>query len=888
MTSPLLQTKFHVPRRRRGVVERPRLRERLKRVPESTLTLVSAPAGFGKSTLVTEWVATAPAERCTTAWLSLDQRDNDPGVFWRYLIAALQIAAPQVGAGALSLLESAQSPVEAILAALLNDLDSLSDDIVLVLDDYHVIEAPEVHEAMAFLIDHLPPQVHVVISSRADPSFPLARLRAQGELVEIRAADLRFTPDEAAAYLNGVMGLELTPHDVAALDGRAEGWIAALQLAALSMQGRDDAAAFIAGFAGDDRYIVDYLVGEVLQRQPEDVRSFLLQTSVLSRVNGSLCDAVTGQEGGQAMLESLERANLFLVPLDDRRHWYRYHHLFADVLRARLAEERPQEVGALHRRAAEWFEQHGERPEAIRHAVAGQDFERAADLVELAVPAMRQARQEATLRRWLEALPTELFERRPVLAASFVGARMSTGELAGVEELLGFAERWLDATDVESASMVVVDQAGFRVLPSTIAMYRAGLARLRGDVPGTMAHARRALELAGDHEVLERGAAASLLGLAHWSNGDLDAAHRWYAEGMASLERAGYHADQIAGAITLADLCIAQGRLHDAMRTYEQGLHRARERTPPVLRGVADMHVGISELLLQRNDLDGARQHLATSRQLGENAEFPQNAYRWRVALARIRQAEGDLDGAVELLDEAELVYNTDFSPEVRPVPAVRARVHLAQGRVADALRWAEERRLSVDDELSYVREYEHITLARALSVQHGQDAARLLERLLAAAQEGHRTGSVIEVLILQALSHQARGDQAAALASLGEALTLAEPEEYVRLFLDEGPPMTALLRNAAGTGVGHGYARRLLASTGPSTGRQQTGLIEPLSERELDVLRLLRSELDGPDIARELMVSLNTLRTHTKHIYAKLGVTSRRAAVRRAEELDL
>jgi LuxR family transcriptional regulator, maltose regulon positive regulatory protein len=848
------------------------------------LTLVSAPAGFGKSTLVTEWVATAATEGYATAWLSLDQRDNDPGLFWRYLIAALRTAAPDVGAGACALLESAQSPLEAVLASLLNDLDSLENDVVLVLDDYHVIEAQEVHQSMTFLIEHLPPQAHLVVASRADPALPLARLRAGGELVEVRAADLRFTPDEAAAYLNGVMGLDLTTEDVVALDGRAEGWIAALQLAALSMQGRDDAAEFIAGFAGDDRYIVDYLVGEVLQRQSQEVRDFLLQTSVLARLTGSLCDTLTGQHGGQAMLQSLEQANLFLVPLDDRRHWYRYHHLFRDVLRARLAEERPQAVGALHRRAADWFERHGERPEAIRHAMAAHDFERAADLVELAVPAMRQARQEATLRRWLEALPAEIFERRPVLAASLVGARMSTGDLAGVEQLLTAAEHWLDATEAEAASMIVMDEAELRVLPSTIAMYRAALARLHGDVPGTMAHAHRVLELVGDDDVLERGAGASLLGLAHWSIGDLEAAYRWYAEGMASLERAGYYADQIAGAITLADLRIAQGRLHDAMRTYEQGLRRAREHVPPIVRGVADLHVGMSELLLQRNDLDGARRHLATSRELGEHAEFPQNAYRWRVALALIRRAEGDLAGAVELLDEAEPVYNTDFSPEVRPVPAVRARVYLTQGRVAETLRWAEERRLSADDELTYVREYEHITLARALLAQRDDGASGLLERLLAGARAGHRTGSVIEILVLQALARQALGDRATALATLEEALALAEPEEYVRLFLDEGPPMAALLRQAGA----HDYARRLLASSGPTGGLQQTGLIEPLSDRELDVLRLLRSELDGPEIARELTVSLNTLRTHTKHIYAKLGVTSRRAAVRRAEELDL
>ena len=362
MAGPLLETKLHVPRRRRNLVARPRLSKRLSSGAESALTLVSAPAGFGKTTLLADWLAAPAANGRSTAWLSLDQRDNDPAVFWTYLVAALKTAAPGVGAGALSLLQSAQPPIEAVVATLLNDLSAISNDVVLVLDDYHVIEAREVQEGMAFLLEHLPPQLHLVIAGRADPALPLARLRGRGELVEIRAADLRFTPDEAAAYLNGVMGLALTAQDVAALEGRTEGWIAALQLAALSMQGRDDVAGFIAGFAGDDRYIVDYLAEEVLQRQPEHVRHFLLQTSILDRLSGPLCDAVTGQDGGKAKLAALEQGNLFLVPLDDRRQWYRYHQLFADVLQAHLLDEQPADVPELHRRASIWYEQNGERP----------------------------------------------------------------------------------------------------------------------------------------------------------------------------------------------------------------------------------------------------------------------------------------------------------------------------------------------------------------------------------------------------------------------------------------------------------------------------------------------------------------------------------------------
>ena len=905
MAGPLLETKLHVPRRRRGLVARPRLSERLSRGAESVLTLVSAPAGFGKTTLLAEWLAAAPADGRSVAWLSLDQRDNDPALFWTYLVAALKTAAHGVGAGALSLLQSPRPPSEAGLVTLLNDLDAISNDVVLVLDDYHVIDAHDVQDGMAFLLEHLPPQIHLVIGSRADPVLPLTRLRGRGELVEIRAADLRFTPGEAAAYLNGAMGLVLTAADVAALEGRTEGWIAALQLAALSLQGREDVAAFIDGFAGDDRYIVDFLAEEVLQRQPEHVQQFLLQTSILDRLSGPLCNAVTGQDGGKAKLAALERRNLFLVPLDDRRRWYRYHQLFADVLHARLLDEQPEEVPDLHRRASGWYEQNGEPSEAIRHALAAGDFERAADLVELAIPAMRRNRQEAAVRDWLELLPDNVVRVRPVLSVGFAGTLLSVGELEGVEGRLRDAERWLDTTtgigqgtQAPSAEMVVVDDEEFRRLPAEIELYRAAQALARGDGPGTVRHARRALDLSPEEDHLGRASAAALMGLASWASGDLEAGHSGYAECMAGLRRAGHIADTFGCAIALADIRRAQGRLGEAMRTYEQALQRAPEQGEAVLRGTADMYVGMSEVHRERNDLPAATQHLLRSQELGEHTGLPQNRYRWRVAMARIRQAEGDLGGALDLLNEAERLYVGDFFPNVRPVPALSARVRVAEGEWGEALGWARERGLSVDDDLSYLREFEHITLARVLLARYAaeraersiHEATRLLERLLGAAEEGARTGSVLEILVLQALARQARGDIPAALAALQRALTLAEPEGYVRIFVDEGPPMAFLLRAAAKQGIIPSYARRLLAavSTTEDSTPVSQGLIDPLSERELDVLRLLGTELDGPDIARELVVSLNTVRTHTKNIYAKLGVNNRRAAVRRAAELDL
>ena len=909
MLAPLLQTKLFVPRSRRGRVPRPRLAERLDRGAASKLTLVSAPAGFGKTTLLVEWLAAGPASATTApsaAWLSLDQGDNDPATFWTYVIAALQTVAPGVGADTLTLLQESQlAPIESVLTTLLNHLDAITRDIVLVIDDYHVIDAREVQDGMAFLLDHLPQQMHLVIASRADPALPLARLRARGELVELRAAELRFTPDEAAAYLNETMGLALTAQDVAVLEGRTEGWIAALQLAALSIQGRDDVPAFIAGFAGDDRYIVDYLAEEVLQRQPEHVQDFLLHTSILDRLSGPVCDAVTGQGGGKAMLEALERGNLFLVTLDDRRHWFRYHHLFADVLKARLLDQQHHRIPDLHRQASAWYEQTGEHSEAIRHALAAKDFERAADLVEVAIPAMRRSRQEATLRDWVEVLPDDLIRVRPVLGVTHAGALLLGGEFEHVESRLRDAERWLytskdlgEGPAAPSTETVIVADGEVRRLPCWIAIYRAALAQAQGDIAATVTYARQALELVLIDDDLGRGAAAGFLGLSAWTSGDLEAGYQSYADCMASVQRAGHIPDALGCAITLGDIRVAQGRLSDADRTYEKALALASTHGGLALRGTADLYVAMSELYRERDDLQAATGHLLRSQELGEHTGLPHNRHRWPVAMAGIRRAQGDLHGALALLNEAERLYIGGFSPDVRPVPALKARVWVAQGRLREALGWVRERGLSVGDDLSYLHEFEHITLAKVLLAQHITmraegcltEATRLSERLLRAAEAGARAGSVIEILLVHAVAQQASGDLPAALASLKRALTLTEPEGYVRIFADVGAPMASLLKAAAKQGIAPGYVRRLLAAvtkTGDAT-PVQSGLIEPLSERELDVLRLLGSDLAGPDIARTLTVSLSTVRTHTNRIYAKLGVSNRRAAVRRAHELDL
>jgi LuxR family maltose regulon positive regulatory protein len=876
------------------------------------LTLISAPAGFGKTTLVSEWINGCGRQ---VAWLSLDEGDSDPIRFLTYLVAVLQTIAPSIGAGVLSAIQSPQlPPIEAILTPLVNEINAIPDKFIFVLDDYHMLDSKAVDNALTFLVEHQPLQMHLVITTREDPNLPLARLRVRGQLTELRATDLRFTPSEAADFLNQVMDLNLSTEEVVILEGRTEGWIASLQLAALSIQGHQDVPGFIQAFAGDHQYIVDYLVEEVLKRQPESIRNFLLQTSILDRLNGPLCDVVTGQPGGKARLEMLLRGNFFLIPLDDKRHWYRYHHLFADVLHMHLMTEQPDQVPALHRRASGWYEQNGLAADAILHALTGEDFERAADLIERALTLLRRSRQDAMFFGWLKALPVELFRYRPVLSVAQAHVLLSIGELEGVENRLQDAERWLDTTaekneqpEASLAEMIVVDKEEFRRLPGSIAIARAGLSLARGDVSGTMMYARWALDVAPADDHVTRGGAAGFLGLAYWTSGDLEAAYRTFADGMANLQKAGNISDAINGATTLSAIRIAQGRLHDAMHIYERALQLAMEQTTRTLRGTADIYVGMSEIEREHNNLDVATQHLLRSKELGEHIGFPQNRYRWRVAMARIREAQGDLHGALDLFDEAERLYMSDFSPNVHPIAARKTRVWVAQGRLGESLNWVREQGLSAEDDFTYLHEFEHITLARILLARYGRDrsdsaiceAVGLLERLLKAAQAGGRMGSVIEILVLQALAHQAQGDIPAALLPLEQALTLAEPEGYVRMFLDEGTNMVQLLREAATRGIMPNYTGKLLtafeaqgqgsANASPITASPiSQSLIEPLSQRELEVLRLFKTELSGPEIARELVIGLSTVRTHTESIYRKLDVNNRRAAVKRATELGL
>lgn len=882
------------------------------------MALISASAGFGKTTLVSEWIAGCgrPA-----AWLSLDEGDNDPIRFLSYLIAALQTIAPEIGAGVLAALQSPQPPPsETILTILFNEIHTIPDNFILVLDDYHLIDSQPVDQILTFLLDHLPLQMHLVIATREDPHLPLARYRARGQLTELRADDLRFTSFEAAEFLNRVMGLTLSTEDISALETRTEGWIAGLQLAALSMQNRQDTASFIQSFAGSHRFVLDYLVEEVLQRQPEQVRSFLLQTAILDHLCGPLCDAITDQENGKAMLETLERGNLFVIPLDDQRQWYRYHHLFAEVLRTFLDETNSQQTPTLHRRASIWFEQNDLPAEAIRHALAAKDLERAANLIEQVWLEMDISYQSPTWLVWAKALPEEIIHARPVLCVGYAWALLAIGEIEASEVRLRDAERWLNRadklSDISSANMVVVDKAEFRSLPASIAAARAYRALALEDIPATKMYASQALALVPDDEFIHRTQATALLGMAEYAEGNLPAAEQEFLKFQAMMWQANDIANAISITYILANIKLAQGRLREAVSAYRQSLQLAAKRGAPFFIGVSDLYRGLSELLCEQGDLSTAEQHLLTAQQLGERGALTGWPHRLCIAQARIKEALGDLAGALVLLDEAERQYVRNPLPD-RPIGALKARTWIRQGRLAEALSWVREQNLSPEDDLSYLHEFEHLTLARVLIARYKTDrseadlhtALGLLERLLQAAEEGERMGSVIEALVLLSLAHQAQGNQPRALAALERAQALAEPEGYVRTFVDEGEGMRLLLEKLSHNRDHplNDYTGGLLAAfthqgAAPISGiflpksdrvepkvRPAKGmLVEPLSERELEVLRLLRSELSGPEIAEQLIVSLNTLRTHTKNIFNKLGVNNRRAAVRRAEELDL
>ena len=905
----LLATKLYLPRLQPGFLARPRLTDGLDEGLARGLLLVCAPAGFGKTALLAGW---ARQGRRPVAWLSLDQGDNDPARFWRHVIAALDRMRPGTAEQLSPLLGPPSPPAfEGLVTALINELAGQpgAGEMLLILDDYHLIDAQPVHASLGFLLEHRPAALRLVLASRADPPLGLARLRGRGQLAELRAAELRFTVEEAAALLRQAAGPALPEAAVAALAARTEGWVAGLQLASLSLRQHSDVAGFVATFSGSHRYVLDYLTEEVLEHQPDEVRSFLLETSVLERLSGALCDAVTGRAGSQAMLEQVERANLFLVPLDEVRGWWRYHQLFADLLRARLLEHQPGQAAQLHRKAAAWYEERGLADDAVRHAVAAGEMIWAARLIERHFDAVYNLHGEAaTIQRWLSAMPADLVRSRPRLLLAQVALAEASGRVEAVEGLLDDADRALARTADEPFEPSAGRAASMLVnVPATIALHRCYLAQLRGDAEGTVAFASRALAESGEGEWLVRSTAQGFLAVAEWLRGRLTEAERAFVSGIAGWRAAGQHTATAWGCYQLGQVQRAQGRLDAAVRTCQQALEATAGPGPTPLPAAGPAYVGLGEVAYQRNELDTALRHVTEGIALCRRFVYTAALATGLATLAWIRQATGDPAGALEAMGEAELAAPGPASL-LNPVPAQRARLLLAQGDIAAAAAWTKQRGLGAGDEPSYPQEPEHLVLVRVL-LAHGRpgQASELLERLHALATAQQRAGSRIEVQALLALALAGSGEEASAVAALAQALTLACPEGYVRVFADEGAPMAALLgrliaaqrtQQTAADGIPLAYLGRVArafglgtAPTGPR-GRAGTavvaGLFEPLSDRELEVLRLLAAGKPNQQIAEELVVALSTVKKHVTHILDKLGAANRTEATARARELGL
>ena len=880
---PILATKLYIPPPRLNVVLRARLIERLNEGVQRKLTLISAPAGFGKTTLLSEWLA---GSQRPAVWLSLDGGENDPARFLTYLVAALQTLQPMLGAGVLGLLQSPQPPpTEAVVTALLNDIATLSNEFVLALDDYHTIDAQKVDQALTFLLEHLPPHMHLVIATREDPHLPLARLRARGHLTELRAADLRFTPAEAAEFLNQVMSLALSAQEIAALERRTEGWIAGLQLAAISLQRHHDATNFIASFTGSHHFVLDYLAEEVLQQQPQRVQTFLLRTSILDRLCGSLCDAVVRDPStsGQPTLEYLEHANLFLIPLDDERRWYRYHHLFADLLRERLqrtatssGQEGKEDVAELHRRASVWYEDYGLEVEAFAHAAAGHDIERAARLIEGKGMPLHFRGAVAPVLNWLTSLPTAVLDAWPELWTAYASVLLVSGHVTAAEEKLQAAEKVLEGAAPDDKT---------RDLVGRIAAIRATAAVSHNQVDAIIAQSLRALQYLRPDNLAFRTSTAWKLGFAYQLQGDRAAASRAYTDVVSIGQASGNTIFTVMAIIGLGILQEGENQLHQAAETYQRALQLLGEQPLPF---ACEAHLGLARICYEWNDLDAALQYGQRSLQLARQIEHTDRFIACEVLLARLKLAQGDASGAAALLAQAtQSARQENFVNRLSEVAAARVLTLLHQGHLAAAARLAELHNLP-------------ISRARVHLAQGDPSAA------LAALEPWRRLVEVkgwnderLKTLTLQAVALEAHGEQDQATHLLVEALSLAEPGGFIRLYVDEGRPMARLLSRAAALGGTPDYIEKLLTVLDGEEQQDEKSshhlsawpdqpLIEPLSRREIEVLHLIAQGCSNYEISERLVLALSTVKGHNQKIFAKLQVQRRTEAVARARELGL
>jgi LuxR family maltose regulon positive regulatory protein len=877
MSTPVLTTKLYIPPPPPRVVSRPRLIERLNQGLHRKLTLISAPAGFGKTTLASEWVARCDRQ---VGWLSLDEGDSDPARFLTYVIAALRTIAPNTGEGVLGVLQSPQPPpTEAILTVLLNEIAAIADDFVLVLDDYHAIDAKAVDSAMTFLLEHLPPQMRLVIATREDPQLPLARLRGRDQLTELRVTDLRFTPSEAAGFLNEAMGLNLQAEEIAALETRTEGWIAGLQLAAISMQGHKDTTTFVRSFTGSHHFVMDYLVEEVLQQQPEEIQTFLLRTSILDRLCGPLCDAVLPDAlaQGQETLEFLEHANLFIVPLDNERRWYRYHHLFADLLRQRLWQNIGDGVAELHVRASRWYEENGLEIEAFHHAVAANDVERAERLIEGKGTPLHLRGLVTAMLDWLASLPRAVMDARPSLWVKYGSLMLVAGQTTGVEEKLQAGETALQGAEADSRTRYLLGQ---------IAAARATLALTRYDAETMIAQSHRALVYLPPNNRSLRANAYWTLGMAYIYQGDRAEARKALTEAISLSQPAGDVFTTILATIGLGIVQEVDNELYQAAETHRRVLQWAGDQP---LQIIYEAHLGLARVLYEWNNLDAAEEHGRQSLQLARQYDRVIDRFIvCEVFLARVKLARGDVDGAAAILAQTgQSARQRDFVHRIPEVAAAQVLTMLRQGNVAAAASLAQAHELP-------------ISMAR-VHLARGDTSAALavLDEVRRQVEAKGWKDERLKAMILQTLALRAHGEKEKAVHLLGEVLALAEPGGFIRIFVDEGAPMAQLLSEAMDRGIMPDYIGKLMqafeaekqasaSETPVRTVPSSEALVEPLSQREIEVLQLIAQGLSNHEISERLFLALDTVKGHNRKIFDKLQVQRRTEAVARARELGL
>jgi LuxR family maltose regulon positive regulatory protein len=908
----LLTTKLYIPPTRQELVPRPRLIEQLNDGLHRKLTLISAPAGFGKTTLVSEWVEQLRLDPKKEnqidnkiAWLSLDEGENDLARFLTYLITALQMIDSSIGQQAQTVFQSQQQLlVDPILLMLVNDITQLTDplleesnkDFVLILDDYHVIEEPSIHQAIDFLLEHQPPQLHLVILTRIDPPLPLSRLRARNQIVEIRGSNLHFSEKEVETFLNEIMNLDLTQEEIALLETRTEGWIAGLQLAAISLQGQANHQEFIQTFSGDNRFVIDFLLDEVLLRQPEDVRRFLLRTSVLSRICGPLCDVVVNLsdeesiQDGQGFLEYLDRANLFIVPMDNQRKWYRYHHLFSEVLLNRLRQTELSQLPTLHLKASQWFEDEGDQDLALHHALAAGNLERAAQLVEQNALDLLVHSRLTKLKKWYESLPKDLINSRSKLCIYRGWLQILIGTTED-------ANRCVQVTEQILCSAPLQDKAEEQEILGLIYGLKARIALKTGELGEADEFANQTLNYIIEGSPIHSHVAI-IKGLAAFWDGDLETTDLALREAVSISQKCNHRFMTVEATIWLGYIKTLRGQLHQAVKLYRDALQFAdldEKRKIPI---AGSAYIGLALVEREWNNLEVAESLLLDGFDMCNLFGNPQA---WHIAMAHVKNAQGNQDDAFDEIQIAEQMgAGADVAFSHLNIDIGRVRLWLSPGErnLAEAVRWAEDRGLNAEDMPTFSQRIAYTTLARVLIAQGEMDKAYgLLVRLQDNAEIGGRKGDLIEILALQALSLQALDDTDQAIITLERALTLAESGGFIRIFVDEGPPMAHLLYEAATRGIAPDYVSRLLGAfrvaeaiqaASSQTQPPEAELIEPLSERELEVLQLIAEGLTNQEVSSRLYLSLHTVKAHTRNIYSKLGVNNRTLAVATARSLGI